>query len=41
MPIHPFHPPRGRVETIVVESEVLAGNLLGDPTERRVAVYLP
>ncbi len=41
MPVHPFHPPRGRVETIVVESEVLAGNLLGDPTERRVAVYLP
>jgi enterochelin esterase-like enzyme len=41
MPIHPFEPPRGRIETIAIESEALVGNLLGDPTRRSVAVYLP
>lgn len=41
MPIHPFDPPAGRVETITIDSKALRGNLLGDPSERRVAVYLP
>lgn len=41
MPIHPFDPPRGRCETLIVESRALRGNLLGDPTRRRVAIYLP
>ena len=41
MPVHPFDPPRGRVETLTVDSDALRGNLLGDPTERRVGVYLP
>ncbi|WP_026872586.1 alpha/beta hydrolase [Inquilinus limosus] len=33
--------PRGRVESITVESQVLRGNLLGDPAERRVDLYIP
>lgn len=41
MPLHPFEAPRGRLETIVVESEALKGNLLGDPSRRQVPVYLP
>jgi enterochelin esterase-like enzyme len=39
--LHPFEPPRGRVETIEIDSRALRGNLLGDPTRRTVAVYLP
>ena len=41
MPVHNFHRPRGRVVEITIESEALAGNLLGDPATRTVAVYLP
>jgi hypothetical protein len=41
MPSHPFRPPRGRIETIVVDSRALAGNMLGDPSTRQVAVYVP
>lgn len=41
MPVHPFEPAAGRIETIHVESKALEGNLLGDPTRRSVAVYLP
>jgi hypothetical protein len=41
MPVHPFRPARGRVETLTVDSEALRGNLLGDPATRCVAVYLP
>ena len=41
MPIHPFDPPRGRVEVLRIDSKALAGNLLHDPEERAVAVYLP
>ena len=33
--------PHGRLETLVVDSEVLSSNLLGDPTVRNVHVYLP
>lgn len=33
-----FH---GRVETPTIESKVLAGNRLGDPTRREVPIYLP
>jgi enterochelin esterase-like enzyme len=33
--------PQGRVKTLWIESEALAGNLLGDPTRRRVDVYVP
>jgi hypothetical protein len=33
--------PRGAVHTIAVESDALRGNLLGDPTTREVAVYVP
>jgi len=32
---------RGTVHTITVDSEVLRGNLLGDPAVRDVAVYVP
>jgi S-formylglutathione hydrolase FrmB len=41
MPVHNFERPRGRVEEIVIESEALRGNGLGDPSARVVAVYLP
>ena len=41
MPKHPFRLPEGRIETIEIESPALADNLLGDPTRRNVAVYLP
>lgn len=39
MPSHPFARPAGRLVEIEVESAALAGNLLGDPTRRAVAVY--
>lgn len=32
---------RGRVELPILESRLLAGNVLGDPAEREVLVYLP
>ena len=41
MPRHHFEVPRGRIETIEIESKALANNTLGDPTRRPVAVYLP
>lgn len=41
MPVHSFAPLRGRIDTIQIDSEALAGNLLGDPSSRQVAVYLP
>ena len=41
MPVHPFEPPRGRTELATIDSLALAGNRLGDPTRRAVAVYLP
>jgi enterochelin esterase-like enzyme len=41
VPIHPFDPPRGRCETIVVDSRALGDNLLGDPARRSVVLYLP
>lgn len=41
MPHHPFTRPKGRVEIIEIESEALVNNLLGDPSTRSVAVYLP
>ena len=41
MPVHQFEPPSGRIETLSIESSALQGNLLGDPSRRTVAVYLP
>lgn len=41
MPQHPFNRPKGRIETLEVQSASLADNLLGDPPVRSVAVYLP
>jgi S-formylglutathione hydrolase FrmB len=40
MPVHEFQPPRGRLESLRVRSAALAGNRLGDPDERAVAVYV-
>ncbi|MCB9729412.1 MAG: enterochelin esterase [Deltaproteobacteria bacterium] len=39
--MHRFTRPRGRVETLHVDSGLLADNLLGDPALRSVDVYLP
>ena len=33
--------PRGEVQRLEIESQALAGNLLGDPARRELAVYLP
>jgi len=33
--------PKGRIHDLVLESALLRGNLLGDPTQRAVPVYLP
>lgn len=33
--------PRGRVDSFTLDSKALQGNLLGDPTERRIDVYVP
>lgn len=41
MPIHPWRRPQGTLVELTVDSTALAGNLLGDPSERTVAVYLP
>jgi enterochelin esterase-like enzyme len=41
MPTHPFTPHRGTIDYLTISSERVADNLLGDPAERRVAVYLP
>ena len=41
MPTHNFNRPRGRVEYLDIDAKSLAGNTLGDPARRAVAVYLP
>jgi S-formylglutathione hydrolase FrmB len=41
MPVHNFRQPRGRIAQLTIDSEALRGNLLGDPSRRTVAVYLP
>ena len=41
MPVHPFAPPRGRLEEFLLRSAAAGDNLLGDPASRRVVVYLP
>lgn len=37
------HPdiPAGRIETRTISSRAIANNILGDPTERRVDIYVP
>ena len=41
MPIHNFSPLRGRRVEFTIDSKAVRNNRLGDPTTRRVAVYLP
>jgi enterochelin esterase-like enzyme len=41
VPVHNFRRPQGRLVEIEIASQALEGNLLGDPTRRVVAVYLP
>ena len=41
MPTHNFAAPKGTRVEFTIDSMALANNLLGDPTNRRVAVYLP
>jgi S-formylglutathione hydrolase FrmB len=41
MPVHPFTRPVGSLVEIRLDSAALSGNLLGDPSTRSVAVYLP
>ena len=41
MPRHVFDPPCGRIERLRIDSDALAGNLLGDPSTRTVDVYVP
>jgi len=39
--MHKFLGPRGTVHHLVLDSKVLQGNMLGDPTERVIDVYVP
>lgn len=39
--MHKFLGPRGMVHRLVLDSKVLQGNMLGDPTERVIDVYVP
>jgi len=41
MPIHNFKPLAGRVVDIEIASTAISNNVYGDPTTRRVGVYLP
>lgn len=41
MPVHNFALPEGRLEDLVIESDAIKNNVLGDPTTRNVAIYLP
>ncbi len=41
MPEHNFDRPRGTLVELSIDAASLQGNLLGDPTRRTVAVYLP
>ena len=41
MPVHNFEIPKGRIETIEIDSSAIANNILGDPVKRKVAIYLP
>ncbi len=41
MPIHNFNQPSGEIRFLTINSNALAGNLLGDPATRSVAIYLP
>jgi S-formylglutathione hydrolase FrmB len=41
MPTHPFTAPRGRLDRFALDAPELAANLLGDPSQRDVFVYLP
>lgn len=41
MPIHRYEQPRGRLESLEIQSSAIANNILGDPTRRTVVVYLP
>ena len=41
MPNHNYTPLVGHVVDVAIDSEAIANNLYGDPTTRRVGVYLP
>jgi enterochelin esterase-like enzyme len=41
LPAHNFERPRGRIVELTIDSPALRDNLLGDPSVRTVAVYLP
>ena len=41
MPEHNFRLPRGTIEYLEIDSQALTNNVLGDPVNRSVAMYLP
>ncbi|HIG40767.1 MAG: alpha/beta hydrolase-fold protein [bacterium] len=41
MPKHNFESLLGRIEYLEIQSDALANNVLGDPVNRQVAIYLP
>jgi len=41
MPIHNYAQPRGTTVTLEIDSPALAANVVGDPSSRAIAVYLP
>ncbi|MDE0953660.1 MAG: alpha/beta hydrolase-fold protein [Candidatus Poseidoniales archaeon] len=41
MPRHSFSPLKGEIRTITIDSQAIKDNLLDDPTNRQVVIYLP
>jgi enterochelin esterase-like enzyme len=41
MAVHNYCQPQGRIDYLPIDSQAIAGNTLGDPARRLVAVYLP
>ena len=41
MPKHSFRPLKGEIRTITINSISLKNNLLNDPEDRQVVIYLP
>lgn len=41
MPVHAFTQPRGEILHLTIDSAAVRDNLLGDPADRAIAVYLP
>lgn len=41
MPLHNFEKLQGRIDQFTIDSQAISNNVLGDPSQRDVLVYLP